>query len=412
MAATGQGPLAGVRVVELAGIGPGPFAAMLLADLGADVVRIDRPGGPGLRMDPDRDITNRNKRSVLLDLKSPAGVAAVLDLVERADVLVEGNRPGVTERLGVGPRECLERNPALVYARMTGWGQDGPLAGTAGHDIGYIAVTGALSMIGTSAEEPPAVPANLLGDYAGGSLYLVVGVLAALHHARATGAGQVVDAAIVDGTAHLTAMIHGMMAAGGWQDRRGANLLDGGAPFYGSYRTADGGYMAVGALERKFYAEFIRLLGIEDQVPAREDFARWDELRAAVAARFATRTRAEWTEVFAGSDACVAPVLSLREAPGHPHLAARATFVEHAGLTQPAPAPRFSATPTAVRRPPARPGAHAAEVAADWGVPTCPPPDRPPPDGTAGPAPRHRHRRARGPPPPPPTPRTETETER
>ncbi|MFF8810737.1 CaiB/BaiF CoA transferase family protein [Streptomyces pactum] len=411
MAATGQGPLAGVRVVELAGIGPGPFAAMLLADLGADVVRIDRPGGPGLRMDPDRDITNRNKRSVLLDLKSPAGVAAVLDLVERADVLVEGNRPGVTERLGVGPRECLERNPALVYARMTGWGQDGPLAGTAGHDIGYIAVTGALSMIGTSAEEPPAVPANLLGDYAGGSLYLVVGVLAALHHARATGAGQVVDAAIVDGTAHLTAMIHGMMAAGGWQDRRGANLLDGGAPFYGSYRTADGGYMAVGALERKFYAEFIRLLGIEDQVPAREDFARWDELRAAVAARFATRTRAEWTEVFAGSDACVAPVLSLREAPGHPHLAARATFVEHAGLTQPAPAPRFSATPTAVRRPPARPGAHAAEVAADWGVPDLPAAGPAAPDGTAGPAPVTGTAAPAGP-TAPADPRTETETER
>ncbi|MFH8366896.1 CaiB/BaiF CoA transferase family protein [Streptomyces sp. NPDC018031] len=372
MTATGQGPLAGVRVVELAGIGPGPFAAMLLADLGADVVRIDRPGGPGLRMDPDRDITNRNKRSVLIDLKAPTGPAAVLDLVERADVLIEGNRPGVAERLGVGPRECRERNPALVYARMTGWGQDGPLADTAGHDIGYIAITGALSMIGASADEPPALPANLLGDYAGGSLYLVIGVLAALHHARATGTGQVVDAAIVDGTAHLTSMIHGMMAAGGWQDRRGANLLDGGAPFYGSYRTADGGYMAVGALERKFYAEFIRLLGLADRVPGREDFDRWDELRAAVAARFAERTRDEWTEVFQGSDACVAPVLSLREAPGHPHLAARGTFVEHAGITQPAPAPRFSATPTGVRRSPARPGADAAEVAADWDVPGLP----------------------------------------
>ncbi|WP_431041378.1 CaiB/BaiF CoA transferase family protein [Streptomyces sp. P1-3] len=370
---TPRGPLAGVRVVELAGIGPGPFAAMLLADLGADVVRIDRPGGAGLRIDPDHDITNRNKRSVLLDLKAPGGVAAVLDLAERADVLIEGNRPGVAERLGIGPDACLARNPRLVYGRMTGWGQDGPLAGTAGHDIGYIAITGALSMIGAAADQPPAVPANLLGDYAGGSLYLVIGVLAALQHARTTGTGQVVDAAIVDGTAHLTAMIHGMMAAGGWQDRRGANLLDGGAPFYGTYETADGGYMAVGALERKFYAEFIDLLGIADQVPARDDFARWGELRAAVAARFRTRTRAEWAEVFEGSDACVAPVLSLREAPGHPHLAARGTFVAHAGITQPAPAPRFSATPGAVHRPPARPGADAAEVAADWGVPGLPP---------------------------------------
>ncbi|MFC0599278.1 CaiB/BaiF CoA transferase family protein [Streptomyces palmae] len=372
MAATGHGPLTGVRVVELAGIGPGPFAAMLLGDLGADVVRIDRPGGGGLRVDPASDVTNRNKRSVLLDLKSPEGPAAVLDLVARADILIEGYRPGVAERLGVGPEECLERNPALVYGRMTGWGQDGPLADTAGHDIGYIAITGALSMIGADVRQPPAIPANLLGDYAGGSLYLVIGVLAALHHARATGAGQVVDAAIVDGTAHLTSMIHGMMAAGGWQDRRGANLLDGGAPFYGSYETADGGYMAVGALEPKFYAEFIRLLDLAEAVPAREDFDRWGELRAAVAARFKERTRQEWTEVFEGSDACVAPVLSLREAPGHPHLAARGTFVRHAGITQPAPAPRFGATPTAVRRPPATPGADAAGVAADWGVPGLP----------------------------------------
>ncbi|KUJ70759.1 carnitine dehydratase [Streptomyces albus subsp. albus] len=372
MAATGHGPLTGVRVVELAGIGPGPFAAMLLGDLGADVVRIDRPGGGGLRIDPESDLTNRNKRSVLLDLKSPDGPAAVLDLVARADILIEGYRPGVAERLGVGPEQCLERNPALVYGRMTGWGQDGPLADTAGHDIGYIAITGALSMIGTDARQPPVVPANLLGDYAGGSLYLVIGVLAALHHARATGTGQVVDAAIVDGTAHLTAMIHGMMAAGGWQDRRGANLLDGGAPFYGSYQTADGGFMAVGALEPKFYAEFIRLLGLEGSVPAREDFDRWGELRAAVAARFKERTRQEWTAVFEGSDACVAPVLSLREAPDHPHLAARGTFVHHAGITQPAPAPRFGATPTAVRRPPATPGADAARVAADWGVPGLP----------------------------------------
>ncbi|MFK0067418.1 CaiB/BaiF CoA transferase family protein [Streptomyces sp. NPDC091046] len=362
-----DGPLTGVRVVELAGIGPGPFAAMLLADLGADVVRVDRPGGPGLGIDPAHDVTNRNKRSVVVDLKAPDGPARVLDLAERADVLIEGYRPGVAERLGVGPGDCHARNPRLVYGRMTGWGQDGPLAQRAGHDIGYIALTGALGMIGAP-DEPPAVPANLLGDYAGGSLYLVVGVLAALHHARESGTGQVVDAAIVDGTAHLSAMIHGMLSAGGWQDRRGANLLDGGCPFYGTYETADGRYMAVGALEPQFYAEFMRLLGIPELAPARDDMSRWPELRAAVAARFKSRTRDEWTAVFADSDACTAPVLTLREAPHHPHLAARSTFTDHEGITQPAPAPRFSATPTAVRTGPARPGADTEAVVRDWGL--------------------------------------------
>ncbi|WP_435214084.1 CaiB/BaiF CoA transferase family protein [Streptomyces sp. bgisy034] len=364
----GQGPLTGVRVVELAGIGPGPFAAMLLADLGADVVRVDRPGGTGLAIDTEYDITNRNKRSVIVDLKSPDGPARVLDLAARADILIEGYRPGVAERLGVGPEACHARNPALVYGRMTGWGQDGPLAERAGHDIAYIAVTGTLGMIGDP-DEPPAVPANLVGDYAGGALYLVVGVLAALHHARATGAGQVVDAAIVDGTSHLSAMIHGMLAAGGWQDRRGANLLDGGCPYYGTYETADGRYMAVGALEPQFYDEFLRLLGVEDFASARKDFSRWGELRDAVAARFKSRTRDEWTAVFEDSDACVAPVLSLREAPRHPHLAARGTFTDHGGIIQPAPAPRFSATPTAVRTGPAQPGADTADVARDWYVP-------------------------------------------
>ncbi|WP_415953506.1 CaiB/BaiF CoA transferase family protein [Streptomyces sp. KLOTTS4A1] len=364
----GNGPLAGVRVVELAGIGPGPFAAMLLADLGADVVRVDRPGGAGIGIQAEYDITNRNKRSVIVDLKSRQGAACVLDLVERADILVEGYRPGVAERLGVGPEQCHARNPRLVYGRMTGWGQKGQLAPRAGHDVSYIAVTGALGMIGKP-DEPPVVPANLLGDYAGGSLYLVVGVLAALQHARSTGEGQVVDAAIVDGTAHLSAMIHGMMAAGGWQDRRGVNLLDGGCPFYGTYETADGGHMAVGALEQQFYEEFMRLLGLADEAPARKDLARWGELREAIAARFRTRTREEWTAVFQDSDACVAPVLSLREAAEHPHLKERGTFVEHSGITQPAPAPRFSATPGAVRTGPALPGAHTEDVARDWDIP-------------------------------------------
>ncbi|WP_225635488.1 CaiB/BaiF CoA transferase family protein [Streptomyces solaniscabiei] len=372
----GDGPLSGVRVVELAAIGPGPFAAMLLADLGADVVRVDRPGGPGLAIDPALDVTNRNKRSVIVDLKSPDGPARVLDLAARADVLIEGYRPGVAERLGIGPEPCHARNPRLVYGRMTGWGQDGPLAQRAGHDIGYIALTGTLGMIGAP-DGPPAVPANLLGDYAGGSLYLVVGILAALHHARATGAGQVVDAAIVDGAAHLSAMIHGMLGAGAWQDRRGTNLFDGGAPFYGTYETADGRYMAVGALEPQFYAEFMERLGVPDEVPAREDMARWGELREAIATRFKARTRDEWTALFTDSDACVAPVLSLREAPHHPHLAARGTFTDHGGITQPAPAPRFSATPTAVRTGPARPGADAEAVARDWDLPRTPQPNSP-----------------------------------
>ncbi|MBP2357757.1 CaiB/BaiF CoA transferase family protein [Streptomyces clavifer] len=372
MATTGhgtRGPLAGVRVVELAGIGPGPFAAMLLADLGADVVRVDRPGGAGLGIDPAYDLTNRNKRSVLVDLKAEGGADTVLDLVERADVLIEGYRPGVAERLGVGPAACLERNPQLVYGRMTGWGQDGPLAERAGHDIAYIALTGTLSMIGAPGE-PPTVPANLVGDYAGGSLYLVIGVLAALQHARTPGgAGQVVDAAIVDGAAHLATMIHGMLAAGSWQDRRGSNLLDGGCPFYGTYEAADGLHMAVGPLEQRFYEQFVTLLGIADEAPDRNDPGRWEELRTVVADRFRTRTRTEWTEVFEGTDACVAPVLSLREAPRHPHLAARSTYVEHGGLIQPAPAPRFSATPASVRSGPALPGADTEDVAKDWGVP-------------------------------------------
>ncbi|MGW2253104.1 CaiB/BaiF CoA transferase family protein [Kitasatospora sp. NPDC001660] len=381
--AVGSGPLAGVRVVELAGIGPGPFAAMLLADLGADVVRVDRPDPSPLGIDPARDVTNRNKRSVLIDLKSPDGPARVLDLVERADLLIEGYRPGVAERLGVGPDACLARNPALVYGRMTGWGQEGPRSAQAGHDIGYAAVAGVLGLVAApgGAEEAPGIPANLLGDYAGGSLYLVVGLLAALHHARTTGTGQVVDAAIVDGAAHLGSMLWGLLAAGHWQDRRGVNLLDGGAPFYAIYRAADGGHLAVGALEPRFYAEFARLLGLGPDAPGQYDLARWPELRTLIAERFATRTRAEWEALFAGSDACVEPVLTMRQAVADAHLAARGTYVEADGVTQPAPAPRFSATPGTLRRPPARPGAHTAEVARDWGVPLLGPDEEGPVDG-------------------------------
>ncbi|KAB8164713.1 CoA transferase [Streptomyces sp. 3MP-14] len=370
-------------MVELAGIGPAPFAAMLLADLGADVVRVDRPGGQPLGIDPALDVTNRNKRSVEVDLKAPGGAAAVLDLAAVADVLLEGFRPGVAERLGVGPEEALGRNPRLVYGRMTGWGQDGPLAGSAGHDIGYLATAGTLGLIGP-ADGPPAIPANLLGDYAGGSLYLVSGVLAALLHVGRGGAGQVVDAAIVDGAAHLGAMLWGMLGAGAWRDARGGNLLDGGCPYYAVYATADGGWMAVGALEERFYAEFARLLPLPAHAPDRADVRRWPELRAVIAERFAERDRDAWAAVFEGTDACVAPVLSLREAAAHPHLAARGTLVAPGGLTQPAPAPRFSRTPGALRRPPAAPGAHTAEVAEDWGVPALARPARAPGAGATG----------------------------
>ncbi|WP_094103180.1 CaiB/BaiF CoA transferase family protein, partial [Streptomyces phaeoluteigriseus] len=337
------GPLDGVRVVELAGIGPGPFAAMLLADLGADVVRVDRPGPRPLGGDPAHDVTNRNKRSVLVDLKSPRGPETVRALAARAEILVEGYRPGVAERLGVGPEQCMAANPALVYGRMTGWGQRGPLASWAGHDIGYIATAGTLSMIGPP-DGPPVFPVNLLGDYAGGSLYLTTGVLAALLTARATGRGQVVDAAIVDGTAHLTAMFWGMLAEGTWQDARGRNLLDGGCPHYGVYETADGGWMAVGALEPQFYAVFVGILGLgAEDLPDRADPRNWPELRAVFSNRFKSATREEWTAVFEGTDACVAPVLSLREAAGHRHLTGRGTYTEAYGVTQPRPPPpRFS----------------------------------------------------------------------
>jgi alpha-methylacyl-CoA racemase len=359
----GMGPLEGVKVVELAGIGPAPFACMLLAELGADVLRIDRPGGALSLTPPELDLVNRGRRSAALDLKQPAAVDVVRRLVERADVLIEGFRPGVAERLGLGPEECHALNPRLVYGRMTGWGQDGPLAQTAGHDIDYLALTGALHLIGR-AGGPPQVPANLLGDFAGGSLYLVIGVLAALYDAQLTGRGQVVDAAIVDGSAHLTTMLLGALAAGTWRQERGTNLLDTGAPFYDVYETADGEHMSVGAIEPRFYAELVERLGID--VPDRDDPAQWPELRKVLAETFRERTQAEWIAVFEGSDACVAPVLPL--AAEHPHLAARGTFVEHHGVRQAAPAPRFDRTPTSLGRPPARPGQHTREALADWGI--------------------------------------------
>ncbi|MGZ5409081.1 MAG: CaiB/BaiF CoA transferase family protein [Aeromicrobium sp.] len=367
MSLTPSGPLAGVRVVELVGIGPGPFAAMLLADLGADVIRVDRPGGNVLSVaPPDRDILGRGRPSIAVNLKDPKGVDLVLDLVEKADVLIEGFRPGVTERLGLGPAECLARNPRLVYGRMTGWGQDGPLAQTAGHDVNYISIAGALHPIGR-AGGPPQIPLNLLGDFAGGSLYLVAGLLAAVIEARTSGEGQVVDAAIVDGAAHLMSMMVSMQQSGLWSDDRGTNLLDTGAPFYDVYETSDGRHMSVGGLEPQFYAAMKDILGLVDP-PDRNDPAAWPALRARLTAKFAEKTQAEWTGIFDGTDACVAPVIPLREAPKHPHNSARGTYVEHEGLVQPAPAPRFSRTPATLTTPPVGPGANTIEALGAWGI--------------------------------------------
>jgi alpha-methylacyl-CoA racemase len=360
------GPLTGLRVVELAGLGPAPYACMLLAELGADVVRIDRPGAASLIVDPEKDALNRSRPSVAVDLKSPGGRDVLLRLLDDADVLVEGLRPGVLERLGVGPDEVLGRNPRLVYARMTGWGQDGPLAERAGHDINYLGLTGALHAIGTA--DKPAVPLNIGADFGGGSMFLLVGILAALFERGTSGRGQVVDAAMVDGASSLVTMIYGMLGAGLWQDRRAANLLDGGAPFYDTYACADGRHVAVGALEPQFYAAFVEGLGLTGALPGGQyDLAHWPEHRRRFAEAFATRTRDEWADVFAGTDACVTPVLGLREAPVHPHLAARGTFVEQDGASLPGPAPRFSRTPGAVRGPARRPGADTTAVLTDWG---------------------------------------------
>ena len=358
------GPLAGVRVVEMGGIGPGPHAAMLLGDLGADVVRVDRPGTAGNR-DPRRPLP-RGRTLLELDAKSEDGRTAVLDLVARADVLLEGFRPGVMERLGLGPADCAAVNPGLVYGRMTGWGQDGPLAPTAGHDINYIGLTGVLDAIGR-AGAPPTVPLNLVGDFGGGSLYLVLGVLAALVERQRSGTGQVIDAAIVDGTGSLAAAIWSLHGAGAWRPARGSNRLDSGAPFYDVYPTADGGHMAVGALEPQFYAQLLRGLGLDAAgLPAQDDRAGWPELRARFAAAFAGRTRAEWTAVFDGTDACVTPVLSFAEAPSHPHLAHRGSLAELDGIPQPAPAPRFSRTPPGTPTVPPPAPAGLAAVLAAW----------------------------------------------
>jgi len=362
----GTGPLRGIRVVELAGIGPGPHAAMLLADLGADVIRVERPAGAGSASPRETDLLTRGRPSVAMDLKKAGAVEAVLTLVEGADALIEGMRPGTVERLGLGPDVCLARNSRLVYARMTGWGQEGPLARTAGHDLNYISVAGALHGLGQVPEQPQ-FPTNLLGDFGGGSTYLVIGVLAALLEARTSGRGQVVDAAIVDGTAHLSAMFASMLAGGSVHERRAAGLLDGGAPFYAVYETADGEHMSVGALEPAFYAALLARLELEN-VPDRDDRTQWPALRGILAARFRQRTQAEWAEVFEGSDACCTPVLRLSEAAAHPHLAARGTYVDRDGVLQPAPSPRFSRTPGTLTTAPTMPGGQTRDALAAWGI--------------------------------------------
>lgn len=364
------GPLAGLKVVEFAGIGPGPFAAMLFADMGAEVVRIERRGVSrrplSLLNAGPFDVLNRGRRAVAVDLKRPAGVQVALRLVAAADALIEGFRPGVMERLGLGPDVCLARNPRLVYGRMTGWGQHGPLAHAAGHDINYIALSGALHAIGTP--EQPLPPLNLVGDFGGGAMLLAWGMLAALWEARGSGQGQVVDAAMTDGAALLMAMMYGVKAGGLWSNARGANLLDGGAPFYGTYACADDKYLAVGPIEPQFYRLFLEKAGITDpELVNQFDLTAWPFQREKLAAILRTRTRDEWCALLEGSDACVTPVLDLEEAPLHPHNQARGTFVVVDDVLQPAPAPRLSRTPGAIGNPPPQAGQDTQAVLCEWG---------------------------------------------
>lgn len=364
MNTTGDGPLAGVRIVELAGIGPIQLGCMLLADLGAEVVRVERPGGQ-VYIPPEREVVHRSRPSLAVDLRNSVGAETVLRLADQADVLIEAFRPGVAERLGVGPEVARERNPALIYARMTGWGQEGPIAARAGHDLNYIALTGALSTIGR-AGEPPVPPLNLVGDFGGGTMFLVAGVLAALLERHRSGEGQVLDVAMVDGASYLMASCFSAFASGVWRNERGANLLDGGAPFYDTYECADGKYISVGAQEPQFFALLVDTLGVTD-VPAQHDMDSWPKMRSQFAAAFGSRTRDEWATAFADVDGCVAPVLDLAEAPAGAHLAARSTFVEEFGVVQPAPAPRFSRTPGRIRSAPTAPGADSVQVLQRWG---------------------------------------------
>ena len=360
-----MGPLQGLKVLEMAGIGPGPFCAMMLADMGAEVVRIDRLShkGTGHRA----NVLNRGRRSIALDLKNPAAVETVLRMMEDADALIEGFRPGVMERLGLGPDVCLERNPRLIFGRMTGWGQSGPLAHTAGHDINYISIAGALGAMGYS-DRAPAPPLNLVGDFGGGAMYLLTGILAALHERTNSGQGQIIDAAMTDGTASLLSPFFGLMEMNMWTTDRQANKLDGGAHYYGSYECSDGKYISIGSIEPQFYALLLEKCEIKDEeFLAQQDQSAWPQLRGKLEKLFLTKTRSEWSDLMEGTDVCFAPVLDLGEAPSHPHNAARNTYVEFDGVTQPAPAPRFSRTQSQIKSSAAMVGEHTDQILADWG---------------------------------------------
>lgn len=364
-----MGVLSGYKVVEFAGIGPAPMCAMLLSDMGAEVLRIDRTEDAdlGVATDAKFNLLSRGRRSVAIDLKRSEGTQAALKLIEQADAVIEGFRPGVMERLGLGPDVCLARNPRLVFGRMTGWGQEGPLANAVGHDINYIALIGALHSIGRK-DEPPVPPLNLVGDFGGGGVFLALGVVGALLETQKSGQGQVIDVAMIDGAASLMTGIYGLRAAGKWTDNRGENILDTGAHYYNVYETSDGQYVSVGSIEPKFYAELLRLTGLErEELPRQNDRAEWSAMTEKLAAIFKTKTRAEWNALLEGSDICYAPVLNMGEAAEHPHNRTRGTFVEVDGVPQPAPAPRFSRTPSAIQRPPASPGEHTEEALRDWG---------------------------------------------
>ena len=363
-----MGPLSGIRVVELAGIGPGPFCAMLLADLGAEVIRVDRSSQVDIGIDNGRkySVLNRSRKSISVDLKNPDGIKTVLKLVENADALIEGFRPGVTERLGLGPDECMERNPALVYGRMTGWGQEGPIAHAAGHDINYIALTGALHAIGGA--DKPSPPLNIVGDFGGGGVFLAFGLCAALLESKNSGLGQVVDSAMTEGAATLMSSIYGMHASGRWSNKREDNFLDGGSYYYGVYETADNKFISIGSIEAKFHDVLLEITGLTDATTVdRNDQSTWEEKKQRMAQLVRLKTREEWDELMLGSDVCYAPVLDFEEAPKHPLNVARQSFVEIEGVMQPAPAPKFSRPPGRVQMPPPSPGQHTSEILSEWG---------------------------------------------
>ncbi len=366
-----SGPLTGLKVIELAGIGPAPMAAMMLSDMGAEVIRVDRltASGLGIPMPKKFNFLGRGRKSIALDLKNPDGIDALLDLIDKADIVIEGFRPGVMERLGMGPDVCLERNPKLVFGRVTGWGQEGPLSKSAGHDLNYIALSGALHAIGRSNDEPPTPPLNLVGDFGGGTMFIVVGILAALHEVKNSGKGQVVDAGMVDGALSLMTSIYGMHAGGNQSDERASNILDSGAHFYNTYETRDGKYVSIGSIETKFYAMLLEKLGLDpDSLPPQMERESWPAMKEKFKEIFLTKTRDEWCALMENTDICFAPVLSLAEAPDYAHNKERGSFVDVEGVMHPAPAPRFSATPSSIKSPTPPTGVHTDEVLADWGI--------------------------------------------